>query len=44
MNAFHQHDRVDIMFTEFSKAFDRVDHTLFLTILDKYSFEKSLLF
>lgn len=33
MNALSMYSRVDVIYTDFAKAFDRVDHNIFLNVL-----------
>lgn len=43
LDAFDNHCQVDVIFTDFEKAFDRVDHNLLLLTLKKSGFGEPLL-
>jgi hypothetical protein len=43
LDAFENHNQVDVIYTDFAKAFDRVDHGVLLEILYKYGFGEPLL-
>lgn len=43
MNAFRHHNQVDVIYTDFTKAFDRGDHTALLNVLDEFRFSDPLL-
>lgn len=38
LNAFGNHNQVDVIYTDYAKAFDRVDHGVLVEILYKYGF------
>jgi len=41
--AFENHSQVDVAFTDFAKAFDRVDHSILIDILYKTGFGEPIL-
>jgi hypothetical protein len=41
-DALDNHSQVDVVYTDFSKAFDRIDHGLFLIKLESFGFSDSL--
>jgi len=43
LNAFNHNCQVDVIYTDFAKAFDRVDHELLIIILGKLGFSHPLL-
>jgi hypothetical protein len=43
LNAFNDNCQVDVIYTDFAKAFDRVDHELLIIILGKLGFSHPLL-
>jgi len=43
LEAFENHSHVDVVFTDFAKAFDRVDHTILIDILYKSGFGEPIL-
>lgn len=43
MDSFKHHAHVDIIYTDFSKIFDQVDHSVLLKILDEIGFGDPLL-
>jgi len=43
LKVTEKQNQVDVIFNDFSKAFDRVDHTILIEVLYKAGFEKPLL-
>ena len=42
-NALDNHGQVDVIYTDFAKAFDRIDHEIILTKLNNFGFHESLI-
>ena len=42
-HAIDKLDQVDVIYTDFSKAFDRIDYHIIITKLDRFSFSTSLI-
>ena len=43
LKTFEEHSQVYVIFTDFAKAFDRVDRQIFMDILYKAGFGESIL-
>lgn len=43
MDAFRDHSQVDVIYTDFAKAYDRVNHSALITILKSVGFGEPLI-